>query len=120
MGWSGGDLDAVLDLGEAVEVRRVGVDCLRAQGPWIFLPRQVEVSLSLDEEDWGPPRVVEIPLEEDSRKAVERITVDVSDAGGTQPARFLRIRARNRGRLPEWHPGYPESAWLFVDEIVVE
>jgi len=36
MGWSGTDLEAVLDLGGEREVRRVGVDCLRAQGPWIF------------------------------------------------------------------------------------
>jgi hypothetical protein len=35
-------------------------------------------------------------------------------------ARFVRIKARNVGICPDWHPGAGGKAWLFVDEIVVE
>jgi hypothetical protein len=120
MGWSGDDLRAVVDLRSPKRVREVAVDCLRAQGPWIFLPRWVDVALSTDGTEWVPVGRAEVPRERASEKAVVRVSVEVPDAG--PPAgrvRYVRVQARNQGPLPEWHPGSPEAAWLFVDEIVV-
>jgi len=125
LGWSGDDLEAVIDLGEARELQRVGVNCLRAQEPWIFLPRWIEVAVSDDGKEWATVGRVELPLENDPETVAERIEVEVPQGLGVEgpasgPVRFVRVHARNRGRLPEWHPGAPENAWLFVDEIVVE
>ncbi len=120
MGWSGEDLEAVIDLGRAAEIRRIGVSCLRAQEPWIFLPQWIEASISRDGEDWIPVGRIEIPLENDPERDVVRIVVEVPEGVERDAVRFIRVRARNRGPLPEWHQGTPENAWLFVDEIVVE
>jgi hypothetical protein len=120
LGWSGEDMEAVIDLEESKEVRRVGVDCLRAQEPWIFLPRRVEVSVSSNGEVWAEAGRVEVPLGENPEKAAVRVWVDLPSTEVTGGVRFLRVHARNLGRLPDWHPGSPENAWLFVDEIVVE
>ncbi len=98
----------------------MGVDCLRAQGLWIFLPAWVEVAISLDGERWATAGRVDVPLENDPDRAAERIEVDLSQGRGVDPARFLRVHARAMGPLPEWHQGAPEHAWLFVDEIVAE
>jgi hypothetical protein len=35
-------------------------------------------------------------------------------------ARFVKVKAINFGKLPDWHPGKGEPAWLFVDEIVAK
>ena len=35
-------------------------------------------------------------------------------------ARYVRVRARNFGRIPDWHPGRGSPAFIFVDEITVE
>ena len=35
-------------------------------------------------------------------------------------ARYVRVRARNFGRIPDWHPGRGSPAFIFVDEILVE
>ncbi len=120
MGWSGVDLDATIDLGQPRPVRKVGVDCLRAQGPWIFLPRWVEVSVSVDGDQWTRADRTEVRLENKLEKEAVRIEVGVPSMPRADWPRFVRVRARNRGPLPEWHPGVPENAWLFVDEIVVE
>ena len=34
-------------------------------------------------------------------------------------ARFVRVKATSIGLCPPWHPGRGQSAWLFVDEIIV-
>lgn len=34
-------------------------------------------------------------------------------------ARWVRIRLGNLKRLPDWHPGAGEPAWLFVDEVLI-
>jgi len=124
MGWSGEDMEALIDLGEEKTVRRVGVDCLQAQGPWIFLPQWVEVSLAGEEDrangTWTVVGRQELPLENDPARLVRRVEVEVSPGQAGPSARFIRVRARNQGPLPDWHPGAPENAWLFVDEIVVE
>jgi hypothetical protein len=36
------------------------------------------------------------------------------------PARYVRVRAKNVGVCPAWHPGAGGKAWIFVDEIIVE
>ena len=113
-------MEAVIDLGDSRDVRRVGVDCLRAQEPWIFLPRRVEVSVSSNGEAWVEAGRIEVPLREDPEKAAVRLWVDLPSTESYGSVRFLRVLARNLGRLPDWHPGSPENAWLFVDEIVLE
>jgi len=35
-------------------------------------------------------------------------------------ARYVRVRAKNYGKCPDWHPGAGGKTWIFVDEIVVE
>ena len=34
--------------------------------------------------------------------------------------RYLRVVAKNPGKLPSWHPAKGNDSYLFVDEIVVE
>ena len=85
LGFSDVDLRATVDLGRARRVGRIGLDCLQAQGPWIFLPPLVAFSTSADGDAWTVVGSVETPV----------------------------VRAVR-------HPGAGESAWIFVDEIVIE
>ncbi len=116
LGFEEDDLEATIDLGERRTVRSVGVDCLQSQVSWIFLPPRVDFAVSLDGATWVDVGSVETVLE--VAPAPEARTLAV-DAGGTE-ARFIRVRARNVGRCPDWHPGAGDKAWLFADEIVVE
>lgn len=130
LGWSGDDLVATVDLGETREIRRVGVSCLQAQGPWIFFPSGVDVSGSYDGREWRPLSELRLDLRQDPATAARTFWVNLIPGGGGDSAagetvasrafRFVRVRARNVGTLPTWHPAHPEHAWLFVDEILVE
>ncbi|UBB88642.1 hypothetical protein J4771_07065 [Candidatus Kaistella beijingensis] len=35
-------------------------------------------------------------------------------------ARFVKVVAKNFGKLPEWHQGFGGDAFIFVDEIMVK
>jgi len=37
-----------------------------------------------------------------------------------QPARYVRIRAVNFGKIPAWHPGHGGDAWIFADEVWIK
>jgi hypothetical protein len=38
----------------------------------------------------------------------------------TTTTRFIKIKARNYGNLPEWHLGAGYPAFIFVDEVIVK
>jgi len=118
LGFLGQDLDATVDMGRAREVRRISLDCLLSQGAWIFFPQWVEFQGSADGRTWVRMERIEVAQEQKDDKESGRFGVDVPE--GTGPLRFLRVRARNLGLLPDWHPAAGEYAWLFADEIVVE
>ena len=119
LGFSGDDVDATIDLGKTRNVTRMGLDCLQAQEPWIFFPRSVVFSASEDGERWREVGRVDIPVERNPERAVRMIEVEVGGETEGVSTRYLRVVARNQ-KLPSWHPGTGENAWIFADEIVVE
>jgi hypothetical protein len=116
LGFEGSDLEAVVDLGQVREVRSIGLDCLQAQGSWIFLPRAVTFALSRDGTSWESVGERSLELPPDPAVAVQRVEVTFPPS----TTRFVRVRARNLGCCPPWHAGAGGLAWLFVDEIVID
>ena len=117
LGVEGGDLEAVIDLGSRREVSRVSARFLAHPAAWIFLPRTVEVAVSLDGRHWSGWVSSDWPFDGDftvlnSREADARFL--------PLPSRYVRLTARGIGACPPGHAGAGNKAWLFVDEIVVE
>ena len=126
-GWQGwqGDMEVVIDLLEVKSVSRVNVECLENMKSWIFFPNQVEVSTSMDGEKYDPLFITYCDRKKDFPDKLERADESVIynfDAFtlNAVPARYVRIKAVNYGKLPKWHVSAGEQAWLFVDEIEIE
>ena len=34
-------------------------------------------------------------------------------------ARYIKVKAYNYGKLPEWHQGAGSEAFIFIDEIII-
>ncbi len=115
-GYQGKDLVAVIDLGEVQQVSKVGVGFLQDIASWIWMPRAIEVLLSLDGKTFGSGFSI---TNEVSEKREGAITNDFVGSITPTNARYIRIRALNFGKIPAWHPGSGEDAWIFVDEILV-
>jgi len=115
-GYLGNDMDVVIDLKEIQPVRSVSVTFLQNYKSWIFMPDSVIFSLSSDGKkyhsinDYGND--TPLVLDKGLIKEVSHLFPDTK-------ARYIRVRAKNRGVCPKGHEGEGEKCWLFVDEIVV-
>jgi hypothetical protein len=117
LGFFGHDLLATLDLGSPTQLHSVGVNVLESTRVGVMLPREVEVVVSDDGREFRVlGKFSPEPAAGHSKPRTATLTVD----GRNQRARYVRVRAVNAGRLPEWVVRKPTKGWLFVDEIIVK
>ena len=116
LGFHGGDLNAVIDLGGLTDVAAVAVRCLQSADVGIYLPLAVEVFLSPDGRDFSAAHIVErIEPVGDGGPFARTLRVTT----GARSARYVRVRAVNIAAIPAGRPAAGQPAWLFVDEILV-
>lgn len=116
-GYWGVDVDVEMDFGKVIDVNSVSMRFLQNTFDWILAPRMVEIYTSNDGENYKPVR--QHALEPDFRLSGNRVNpVAVHDLNVN--TRYLRVVAKNPGKLPDWHPAKGNDSYLFVDEIVVE
>lgn len=116
-GYQPDDLVAVIDLQRATEIRKLGGGFLQDARPWIWMPTRVEFEVSDDGENFR--KVAEIKTD----VAVDDMKPQIKDYVQTiapTKARYVRVRAANLGKIPAWHPGAGNDAFIFVDEIFIE
>lgn len=114
-GYQSVNFEAVVDLGESVALKEVGISFLQNQGSWIFFPNIVEISVSENGQNFE--LIHEAEIETDVSLAHEIKEVNTSTQVNGQ---YIKIIAENVSVCPEWHPGAGGKAWLFVDEIVIK
>jgi len=117
LGFEGTDLDAVVDLGGSKPVRSISLRGLQNINSWIFLPASVEFAVSPDGRTYET--VAEIANDVSPRLA-EAAVKEFAIRFEARPVRFVRVRARSLGAVPDWHFGKGGKAWIFADEIVVD
>jgi len=103
-GYQGQDLIAVLDLGSVRKISHVGAGFLQDSGSWIWMPRRVEIELSVDGKTFARP--LEIANEVSDQPGV--VIRDFVKTIVPTEARYLRLRAVHLR---------PET-WIFVDELI--
>ena len=118
LGWWGSDLEAVIDLGATMTVASLSLTCMQQVQSWIMLPRKVVFQTSVDGKNWHRAEEVthQVP-DDDLTPVIHPFRIELK--GGT-PARYIRVKAVNYGKLPDWHNGAGGNAWIFADEIVVK
>jgi len=117
-------MEVVVDLMEIRPVNHVGVECLENMRSWIFFPQRVEVSTSVDGKQYTARWSIEADRQRypDTRERQGESVVHPFDVYSASPvaARYIRIKAVNYGKLPDWHVSAGEQAWLFADEVTVD
>jgi len=117
LGFEGEDMDAVVDLGRAVEVRSARLDFLQDINAWIWVPEAVEFQAAGEGSEFVS--FGRAARQTDPKKpgvVIERFAC----AFEPRPVRYLRVTARSVRACPPWHKGAGGKAWIFTDEIVID
>jgi hypothetical protein len=116
-GYQGQDLVATVDLGKVQKISKVGAGFLQDVGAWIMMPKQIEFEVSSDGQEFKLAATVPVNVPEKDYSVIFRDFTATLDGVS---ARYVRMRARTFGKLPEWHLGSGGDSWIFVDEIIVK
>jgi hexosaminidase len=116
-GFEGVDFEATIDIGTEQVVNKVIPRFYLNSNSWIFLPEEVDISLSTDGKYYSEIKTI---LNDIPQKNSEIILKDFTANFLNTKARFIKVVGKNIKVCPDWHPGAGGKAWLFIDEIVVE
>lgn len=119
LGFSGTDMEAVIDLGKTTDVSKVIVHILEQNGSWIYLPSQVKV-IFIPDIDFTENDLKNFPSTTKRVDPVEDKTAKTISAENIQRCRYIKVTVKNFGTIPAGSPGAGNPAWLFVDEIEVQ
>lgn len=117
LGYEAEDMAVVVDLQKESPVNKVSIDFLQDNNSWIFMPLEVEISLSVDGKNFGNVKKIKNSAPEEKGGAFIN---NFGESFGGVPARYVKVNALNMKTCPRWHKGYPGKAWIFADEIVIE
>lgn len=117
LAFSGRDLEAVVDLEEIKEVKRIE-SAYYQYAFWLrVLPKKVDYLTSEDGKNYVLAGTVENTLPIDQYGGQQR---DFILQFSPRRARYVKVKAYTIGNTPAWHPGGGRPANMLVDEIVVE
>ncbi len=116
-GWLEQDLEVVIDLEERERIMGISIGFLESHGVWIFLPVGIEISFSKDGESYKNPLMIEV---KDGKRNGSANRTTVQSPKINLSARYIKIKALNRGTCPDWHHGAGKKSWVFADEIFIE
>ena len=116
LGFEGTDLEAVIDLGKIRTIKKISSDFLQDIKSWVFLPISVEYEISTDGKNFKKCAVVKNRTPDNKQgKFIQSFTANLKSC----TARYVKIRAINMKKCPDWHIGKGGKVWIFIDEVVV-
>jgi uncharacterized membrane protein len=117
LGFRDTDFQSYLLFKKPVKVSSVSFSMLRNIGGYIFPPVRIEVWGGNDEKSLKLLKVIkpEMPVKETPNSDILVFEADFA----SQELNCLKLVAVPLSKLPPWHPGKGEKAWIFLDEVFV-
>ncbi|MDZ4668744.1 MAG: GH92 family glycosyl hydrolase [bacterium] len=117
-GYYGSDFIATIDLKKEQEISSIYANFLQDQSPWILMPPEVLFYGSNDGVNFNllGNLTHDVPENYDG-VIIKKIELNLPNKIRTK---YVKIVAKNYGKLPKWHISAGEQAFIFVDEIGVK
>lgn len=115
-GYQSQDFEAVVDLQQSQKISEVSANFLQDSRSWILMPTKVEFYTSNDNANFTLVKTIENTLDP---KISDTKIVNFKSAITPISAKYVKVKAYNFGKLPEWHQGFGGDAFIFIDEISV-
>ncbi|WP_291132581.1 GH92 family glycosyl hydrolase [Flavobacterium sp. UBA7682] len=117
-GYQGQDFEATVDLQSEKTITECNSTFLQDSRSWILMPTKVEYYVSTDNVNFTLARTIDNTLDPaETENTVTNFGVKLNSA---IKAKYVKIKAYNYGKLPEWHQGAGGDAFIFIDEITIK
>lgn len=115
-GYQGQDFECVIDLQKEQKISQLSANFLQDSRSWILMPTKVEFYISQDNINFTLVKTIDNTLDPgESEIRIINFTSPINPIA----AKYVKVRACNFGKLPEWHQGFGGDAFLFIDEIKI-
>lgn len=115
-GFEAKDMDVVLDMQQTKTLKGATLRFFQHTSTTsVMLPEWISISLSDNGRTFREVATQQIPTVNDYNAFIESYNVDFPE----QAARYVKIKAKNRGKIPTGLPRGGASAWIFTDEIAL-
>lgn len=115
LGFWGQDFEVTIDMGGPSKSKKISCAFLENQGSWIFLPGEVVFYGSENGKDFEQLNLFREELQNRSTASVKQYETLIK----SDQYRYFKIKVKNAGPCPEWHPGNGGDSWVFIDEVIV-
>ena len=117
LGFVGGNVEAIIDLGQESEIKQVATNAIVDMSAWIMGSTGLVVSISDDNKEFREVAAKDIPAETNiDKKGVENYEITFDPV----KARYVKVVIKRSPALPRGHAGEGKAAYMFMDEIEVD
>ena len=116
-GYQNQDFECVIDRQTSLPVNSISANFLQDQRSWILMPSQVEFYVSNDNVNF---ELFDTISNDVDPKIDQNIIKSFDSNKKVASARYVKVIAKNFGKLPEWHQGAGGDAFIFIDEITIK
>jgi predicted alpha-1,2-mannosidase len=117
-GYQSQDFEAIIDLQSVKNVSNFSATFLQDSRSWILMPTKVDYYSSLDNVNFTLIGTIENNL--DPKFDENKIQNFEYKSPKEIKAKYIKVKAYNFGKLPEWHQGFGGDAFIFIDEITIK
>ncbi|MBC7556020.1 MAG: glycoside hydrolase family 92 protein, partial [Chryseobacterium sp.] len=116
-GYQSQDFEAIIDLKETKKINQISADFLQDSRSWILMPTKIDYFVSHNNKDYFLMKTITTDIDPRNNNVItKKYTAETLPT----EARYVKIKAYNFGKLPEWHQGFGGDAFIFIDEIEVK
>lgn len=117
-GYQGQDFEAIVDLQEQKTISELHSNYLQDSRSWILMPTKVKYYVSDDNINFTQVGTIENILDpKEAKNTIYDFNLQLEKPIKT---RYVKVKAYNFGKLPEWHQGFGGDAFIFIDEITIK
>jgi hexosaminidase len=113
-------MEATIELAVPTDIKMVKVGLCHEPNDWVIWPKSVWVSFSKDGKEFTEWKFAELPAYDQPNPMAGLGRFEARARVDVKQAKFVRVKVKNQGELPMWHPNAGEKAWIMVDEVEIE
>ncbi len=115
-GFQGEDLVVTVELERAEKLSYLSAGFLQDINSWIWMPTEIEFLYSTDGVEFTSIKKLTHTVPQNEYGVFVR---ELSTEFNSINAKYIQLKAKQFGRIPDWHLGKGGQSFIFIDELII-